>query len=294
MTRAWVSWSSGKDSTYALHEVRRDPSVNVTGLLVTMNRAADRVAMHAVRRSLIEAQADRLRLPLHVVEIPSPCPNDVYERRMDEAMGTAVRGGVGSVVFGDLFLDDVRAYRERALADCDVRPLFPLWGRATKELAHEMIASGVRAVLTCVDPTKLPASFAGRHFDEELLADLPPDVDPCGERGEFHTFVWDAPGFASPIDVRTGAVIARDGFVFCDVVPTESAGRTEPDCSDAARAAHDTAVAAGDAFYPDPDTGYLVFTGAALALRGHCCGRGCRHCPYPADEQHRAGRPGAR
>jgi uncharacterized protein (TIGR00290 family) len=226
MTRAWMSWSSGKDSTYALHEVRQDPSVTITGLLVTVNQAADRVAMHAVRRSLIEAQADRLGLPLHLVEIPSPCPNDVYERRMDEAMGEAARLGVDGVVFGDLFLEDVRAYRERALAECPVRPLFPLWGRATGELAHEMIAGGVQAVLTCVDPARLPASFAGRPFDEELLSDLPADVDPCGERGEFHTFVWDAPGFTSPIDVRTGAIVTRDGFVFCDVLANERHSRT--------------------------------------------------------------------
>lgn len=229
MARAWMSWSSGKDSTYALHEVRRDPAVDVTGLLVTMNMAADRVAMHAVRRSLIEAQAERLGLPLHLVEIPSPCPNDVYERRMEEAMDAAVREGVDAVVFGDLFLDDVRAYREQALADSGVRPLFPLWGRPTGELANQMIASGIRAVLTCVDPAKLPTPFVGRSFDEELLHDLPPDVDPCGERGEFHTFVWDGPGFTSSIGVRTGDIVTRDGFVFCDVLPTEPGSDSHTD-----------------------------------------------------------------
>jgi uncharacterized protein (TIGR00290 family) len=221
MTRAWMSWSSGKDSTYALHEIRRNPAVDVTGLLVTMNKAADRVAMHAVRRSLIEAQADRLGLPLRLVEIPSPCPNAVYERRMDEAMNMAAREGVEAVVFGDLFLDDVRAYRERALAESEVRPLFPLWGRPTGELAREMIGSGIQAVLTCVDPAKLPSTFVGRSFDEQLLDDLPADVDPCGERGEFHTFVWNGPGFTSSISVRTGDIVTRDGFVFCDVLPTE-------------------------------------------------------------------------
>ena len=221
MTRAWMSWSSGKDSTYALHEIRRDPSVNVTGLLVTMNKVADRVAMHAVRRSLIEAQADRLDLPLHLVEIPSPCPNDVYERRMDEAMNTAIEEGVDAVAFGDLFLEDVRAYRERALADTKVSPLFPLWGRPTGALAREMIGSGIQAVLTCVDPAKLPSTFVGRSFDEQLIDDLPSGVDPCGERGEFHTFVWDGPGFTSSIGVRTGEIVTRDGFVFCDVLSTE-------------------------------------------------------------------------
>ncbi len=217
--RAWMSWSSGKDSTYALQAVRDDPAVNVSGLLVTVNADADRVAVHGVRRALLDAQADRLGLPLHVVEIPSPCPNEVYESRMAAAMEMATREGVEAMVFGDLFLADVRAYREQALTGKGVRPLFPLWGRPTGRLARQMVAGGVRAVLTCVDPTKLPASFAGRAFDDQLLADLPPDVDPCGEGGEFHTFVWDGPGFTSPIDVRTGEVVVRDGFVFCDVLP---------------------------------------------------------------------------
>ncbi len=217
-----MSWSSGKDSTWALQAVREDPAVSVTGLLVTVNATVDRVAMHAVRRSLLDAQADRLGLPLHVVEIPSPCPNDVYEARMAAAMDAAVREGVEAVVFGDLFLDDVRAYREEALAGCGVRPLFPLWQRPTDGLAREMVAGGIRALLTCVDPAQLPASFAGRVFDDQLLDDLPPAVDPCGERGEFHTFVWDGPGFTGPIDVRTGEVVTRDGFVFCDVLPADA------------------------------------------------------------------------
>lgn len=214
-----MSWSSGKDSAYALQVLRADPTVTVTGLLVTMNEAAGRVAMHAVRRILVEAQAERLGLPLHVVEIPAPCPNDVYEERMARALETAIGAGVEAVAFGDLFLDDVRAYREQWLAGTGVQPLFPLWGRPTHELASAMIANGIRAVLTCIDPAKLPASLAGRSFDRSLLADLPPGVDPCGERGEFHTFVRDAPGFASPIETRTGERVARDGFVFCDVRP---------------------------------------------------------------------------
>ncbi len=229
-TRAWMSWSSGKDSTYALDVVRADPSVTVTGLLSTLNADADRVAMHAVRRALLEAQADRLGLPLQVVEIPSPCPNEIYEREMASVMEIALADGVEAVVFGDLFLDDVRAYRERSLAEIGVEPLFPLWRRPTSQLAREMISDGVRAILTCVDPAKLPASFAGRPFDGRLLGDLPPDVDPCGERGEFHTFVWDGPGFATPIDVRTGEVVARDGFVFCDVLPAEPPAPPD-DCS---------------------------------------------------------------
>jgi uncharacterized protein (TIGR00290 family) len=217
--RAWMSWSSGKDSAFALAEARADPGLDVVGLLVTVNAAADRVAMHAVRRTLLEAQAARLGLRLHVVEIPSPCPNDVYEACMSEAMGTATRDGIERVVFGDLFLEDVRDYRCRALAPTGIEPVFPLWQRPTDRLAHEMMDAGVRAILTCVDPRVLPTSFAGRAFDEQLLADLPEGVDPCGERGEFHSFVWDGPGFSAPIAVATGEVVERDGFVFCDVLP---------------------------------------------------------------------------
>jgi uncharacterized protein (TIGR00290 family) len=218
-TRAWMSWSSGKDSTLALQLARQDPDITVTGLLVTVNAEADRVAMHAVRRSLLERQADSLGLPLHIVEIPSPCPNEVYEAQMDQAMSEATRLGVDAVVFGDLFLEDIREYRERALDGTGIRPLFPLWDRPTDALAREMISLGIRAVLTCVDPSKLPPSFVGRAFDDELLDELPAQVDPCGERGEFHTFVWDGPGFTAPIPIQTGEVVSRDGFVFCDVLP---------------------------------------------------------------------------
>jgi uncharacterized protein (TIGR00290 family) len=217
--RAWMSWSSGKDSTAALQAARADPALTVTRLLVTLNAEADRVAMHAVRRSLVEAQADRIGLPLHVVEIPSPCPNEVYEEKMGGALTAAAAEGVEAMIFGDLFLEDIRAYREQALAGTGIRPLFPLWMRPTAALAREMIELGTKAILTCVDPSKLPPSFAGRAFDEQLLDDLPADVDPCGERGEFHTFVWDGPPFARPIEVRTGEVVTRDGFVFCDVLP---------------------------------------------------------------------------
>jgi uncharacterized protein (TIGR00290 family) len=216
-TRAWMSWSSGKDSAFALQSVA--PGVEVTKLLVTVNEEADRVAMHAVRRVLLEQQADRLGLSLHIVPIPSPCPNEVYGARMNEAMAAAVREGVSAMVFGDLFLEDIRLYRERALAPTGIEPLFPLWSRPTDELAQQMVAAGVRAVLTCVDPAQLSPSFVGRPFDEELLLDLPAGVDPCGERGEFHTFVWDAPSFSSPIPIHTGEKVSRDGFEFCDVLP---------------------------------------------------------------------------
>ena len=216
---AWMSWSSGKDSAFALHTASEDPEIEVVGLLVTLNKEVDRVAMHAVRRELVEAQADRLGLPLHVVGIPSPCPNEVYEAQMAAAMATAEASGVSHVIFGDLFLADVRAYRERALAGSGILPLFPLWARPTPELARGMVEDGVRAVLTCVDPQQLSAEFAGRAFDARLLAELPQGVDPCGERGEFHTFVWDAPQFRAPIDIEVGEVAERGGFVFCDVRP---------------------------------------------------------------------------
>jgi uncharacterized protein (TIGR00290 family) len=212
-----MSWSSGKDSTFALHLARTELRLDVRALLVTVNTDADRVAMHAVRRSLLEAQAQCLGLPLHVVEIPSACSNELYESRMATAVSAAHVADIESIVFGDLFLEDVRAYRERNLAGSGITPVFPLWGRPTEQLAREMLTAGVRAVLTCVDPAQLPAEFVGRHFDEALLDELPAGVDPCGERGEFHTFVWDGPGFASPLDIELGEVVNRDGFVFCDV-----------------------------------------------------------------------------
>jgi uncharacterized protein (TIGR00290 family) len=220
-----MSWSSGKDSTLALHVARQEPALEVVGLVVTVNAVADRVAMHAVRRELLEAQADRLGLPLRVVEIPSPCPNEVYEARMAKAMAEALATGVSHVIFGDLFLEDVRAYREANLAGTGISPVFPLWGRPTAELAQVMLSAGVKAVLTCVDPAQLGREFAGRFFDAGLLADLPAGVDPCGERGEFHTFVFDGPGFRTPIQIEVGEVVERDGFVFCDIRPTTYPGR---------------------------------------------------------------------
>src|SRR5689334_21721317 len=216
--RAWMSWSSGKDSALALHRAREVLGLDVTRLLVSLNADAERISMHAVRSELLELQADRLGLPVHRVDLPAPCPNDVYEAAMHDAVRQARAEGAERVVFGDLFLANVRDYREQHLAGTGLTPVFPLWGEPTDRLAREMFDAGVRAVLTCVDPTVLPASFAGRPFDADLLADLPQGVDPCGERGEFHTFVWDAPGFSAPIPVSVGEVVARDGFVFCDVL----------------------------------------------------------------------------
>ena len=218
--RAWVSWSSGKDSAFALRAARADESLDVVGLLVTFNADADRVAMHAVRRELVEAQAQRLGLPLHTVDLPYPCPNGIYEERMAAAMRDAMSAGVECVVFGDLHLADVRAYREQALEVSGIEPLFPLWQLPTDDLARQMLAAGVSAVLTCVDPAQIPPELAGRTFDQDLLDDLPAGADPCGENGEFHTFVWNGPGFSAPIPVRVGEVVERDGFVFCDVVGT--------------------------------------------------------------------------
>jgi uncharacterized protein (TIGR00290 family) len=222
---AWMSWSSGKDSALALHATRQAGEVEVVGLLTTVNSSVDRVAMHAVRRSLLEAQADSLNLPLHVVELPWPCPNEVYEERMAAACTAAQAAGVSSMVFGDLFLEDIRAYREHSLRAVEITPLFPLWERPTDVVASDILAAGIRAVLTCVDPKQVPATLAGRWYDENLLGDLPPDADPCGENGEFHTFVVGGPGFEAPLDVTVGEIVERDGFVFADVVP-ETGGRS--------------------------------------------------------------------
>lgn len=216
--KAWLSWSSGKDSAWALHVMRQCGDFEIAALLTTVNQKFQRVAMHAVRGSILEQQAAAASLPLVRIPIPSPCPNDVYERAMADAMARALSEGITHVVFGDLFLEDIRKYREENLAKCGMTPVFPLWLKPTRELANEMIASGLRAYLTCVDPKKLDRSFAGRAFDKRFLADLPAHVDPCGENGEFHTCVVAGPMFASPIEVNAGEVVERDSFVFADLV----------------------------------------------------------------------------
>ena len=217
--RALVAWSSGKDSAYALHLARQDGTLEVVGLLTTVTDAYDRVAMHGVREALLDAQAAAVGLPLVKVRIPSPCPNEVYEREMGKAMADALAQGIDHVVFGDLFLADIRAYREAQLAKVGMTPVFPLWLRDTAALARAMIASGVEATLTCVDPKQLDRGFAGRKFDGALLDALPEAVDPCGENGEFHTLVTAGPMFSRPIAVKPGDVVERDGFVFADVLP---------------------------------------------------------------------------
>jgi uncharacterized protein (TIGR00290 family) len=213
-----LCWSSGKDSAWTLHVLRRRLDVDVVGLLTTINTEYERVAMHAVRTALLEAQAEAAGLPLWQVPIPSPCSNQEYEAAMGDAVRKALAAGITMMAFGDLFLEDVRRYREAQLAGTGLTPIFPIWGLPTDALARDMVAASLRARLTCVDPKQLPASFAGRDFDAALLADLPASVDPCGERGEFHTFAYDGPMFRHPVPVRTGEVVTRDGFVFADLL----------------------------------------------------------------------------
>jgi uncharacterized protein (TIGR00290 family) len=223
MKHVLLSWSSGKDSAWTLHVLRQQSDVEVVGLLTSFNQAAGRVAMHAVRRALVERQAAVTGLPLWSVQLPWSCPNDVYEARMRDAVERARREGVTHLAFGDLYLEDIRAYRERNLAGTGVDPLFPIWTTSsdTGRLAREMLAAGLRAVTSCVDPKQLDGRFVGREFDEELLADLPAKIDPCGERGEFHTFCWRGPMFSQPIAVRVPGVSFRDGFWFADLLPLE-------------------------------------------------------------------------
>jgi uncharacterized protein (TIGR00290 family) len=226
--QTWLSWSSGKDSAWSLEVLRRRGEVHVTGLFTTLNAAFDRVAMHAVRRGLVEAQAQAAGLDLRLIEIPYPCPNLEYERIMGAFVAEARAEGVEAMAFGDLFLADIRAYRERQLAGSGIEPLFPLWQRETRALAHEMIDGGLEAHMTCVDPRKLDASFAGRRFDARFLADLPGGVDPCGENGEFHSFVAAGPMFREAVAVRAGEVTERDGFVFADLLPVPQSENPMP------------------------------------------------------------------
>jgi uncharacterized protein (TIGR00290 family) len=217
--KALLSWSSGKDSAWSLHVLREQGDVEVVALLTTVNQVHDRVAMHAVRSELLRRQAEAAGVPLWTVPIPSPCSNAEYEAAMQGAMGRARAAGITRAAFGDLFLEDIRRYREEKLAGTGIEPVFPLWGIPTEQLARGMIAGGLRARLTCVDPKQLDAHFVGREFDAALLRELPAAVDPCGERGEFHTFAYAGPMFETPIVVHAGEVVTRDGFVFADLLP---------------------------------------------------------------------------
>jgi len=219
MKKVLLSWSSGKDSVWALHLLRQQPDIEVVALLTSFNSAADRVAMHAVRRALVDAQAARTGIPQWSVDLPWPCSNAEYEERMRGVCQRAFTEGITAVAFGDLFLQDIRDYRERQLLGTGLEPLFPVWEIPTAKLARDMIAAGVKAKITCIDPAQVDRTFAGRDFDQALLDSLPDGVDPCGENGEFHTFVYDAPVFSSPIAVRMGEIVERDGFVFADVLP---------------------------------------------------------------------------
>jgi uncharacterized protein (TIGR00290 family) len=213
---AWLWWSSGKDSAWALEVMRRTGDMSVTALITTVTETFDRVSMHAVRREILHEQARSLGIPLHEIRISHPSTNARYEAAVAPLLARAVDDGVDAMAFGDLFLADIRSYREGLLAGTGLEPIFPVWGTVTEDLATEMIDGGLRAVVTCIDPACLPAAFAGRAYDAEFLSDLPADVDPCGENGEFHTCVCDGPFFANPIDIEAGEVVERDGFVFAD------------------------------------------------------------------------------
>ena len=211
-------WSGGKDSAMALHTLLQRSDVHIAALLTTVTEGYERISMHGVRRELLERQAQSIRLPLHEVRIPPQCVNPIYEARMEEALRVYFESGVRKVAFGDIFLEDLRAYREKNLARVGMTAIFPIWKRDTRELIRFFHANKFRAVAVCVDSKVLDPSFAGRELDESFFRDLPPHADPCGENGEFHTFVFDGPIFQSPIPVRAGEVVNRDGFIFCDLL----------------------------------------------------------------------------
>jgi uncharacterized protein (TIGR00290 family) len=215
--KALISWSSGKDSAFSLYEVRRAGEFDVIGALTTVTETFERVSIHGVRQEILRAQCEAAGLPQRIVPIAYPCPNDIYEARMGEAVANAVREGITHMIFGDLFLADIRAYREQKLAGTGITPIFPLWERPTRALAEAMIASGLEAFLAAVDLKRLPAEFAGRRFDAQLLADLPEGIDPCGENGEFHTCVVAGPMFLRRLPVETGERVIRDGYAYCDL-----------------------------------------------------------------------------
>ncbi len=219
LRKVLVSWSSGKDSAWTLHLLRQQPDVEVVALFTTFNSNADRVAMHAVRRTLVIAQAEQMGLPLWAVELPWPCSNLIYEEQLQPVWQRAREEGITAVAFGDLFLQEIRNYRVQQLEGSGLEPIFPVWEMPTAQLGRDLIAAGVKAKLTCVDTSKLARSFAGRDYDQSLLADLPPEIDPCGENGEFHTFVYDAPVFRHPIAVQVGELVEREGFLFADLLP---------------------------------------------------------------------------
>ncbi|MCW0505413.1 adenine nucleotide alpha hydrolase [Aeromonas piscicola] len=220
-TKVLLSWSSGKDSAWALHTLRQDPAIEVVGLFTTLNQTFERVAMHGVRKQLLMQQAECVGLPLTSIDLPWPCTNEDYARIMTDFIAGVVAEGIHHMAFGDLFLEDVRAYREKQLMGTGIEPLFPLWGSDTAELAQQMMAAGLKARISSLDPKKLDASLGGHEFDPVLLAALSAEVDPCGENGEFHTLAWDGPMFLRPLAIRVGETVVRDGFVFTDLLPAD-------------------------------------------------------------------------
>ena len=217
MKKVWLSWSSGKDSAWTLYTLQMERNFEVTGLFTTVTEQFDRISMHGVRTSLLETQVVGIGLPLYVAKIPWPCSDKLYRIAMESVWEVAIQNGVDSIAFGDLFLEDIRRYRIDLLGHTELQPIFPLWGKPTQKLAREMMSKGLRAILTCVDPSQLPAEYAGREYNSELLDELPSSVDPCGENGEFHTFVHSGPMFSEPLNVNIGNVVERGGFVFTDV-----------------------------------------------------------------------------
>ena len=220
--RTLLSWSSGKDSAWALHVLRQQPDIDVAGLFCTVNSEYERVAMHAVRVELLKAQAESVGLPLHIIEIPNPCSNAEYAQAMSAFVVQAKQQAVDCFAFGDLFLEDVRSYREDRLKDTGITPIFPLWGMPTEGLSRTMISEGLRAMITCIDPNVLSFECVGREYDLAFLEQLPESADPCGEYGEFHSFAFDGPMFQTPINITVGEVVQRDGFVFADLLPNQS------------------------------------------------------------------------
>ena len=212
-----MSWSSGKDSAWALYKLQRNPEIDLAGLFCTVNKAFNRAAMHAVRVELLQQQAESIGLPLEIIEIPYPCSNDAYEEIMTLFVEKAKKNNIEHFAFGDLFLEDVRNYREEKLKGTGITPIFPIWGIPTDKLSREMISSGLRAVITCIDPKQIPNDFVGKEYNESFLNDIPEGVDPCGENGEFHSFVFYGPMFKEQIEISFGDVVHRDGFVFMDI-----------------------------------------------------------------------------
>lgn len=218
-SKTLMSWSSGKDSAWALYQLQQDPTIDLVGLFCTVNKAFNRVAMHGVRIELLQQQAERVGLPLEIIAIPYPCSNADYEEIMGQFVASAKIDAIEYFAFGDLFLEDVRRYREEKLKNSGIKPIFPIWGIPTEPLARQMLSSGLKAVITCIDPKQMPKEFAGREFDAHFLSALPENIDPCGENGEFHSFVFDGPMFKAPIEIAVGEIVQRDGFVFADVLP---------------------------------------------------------------------------